>query len=191
MSTRRPALAGAVSRSCWLRRRAGSGAASLVGALLVSALMFGSGASAMTRRSSAVAPPLAVVTIHPLARGRPIPAGFVGLSLEYRTLLTYLGTDPKAINPVFVRLLGELAPGQTPVVRIGGDSTDWTWWPVPNMQRPRGVTYDLTPAWLGVARALAQATGAHYILGINLEADVPAIEAAEADALLSGIGRRS
>jgi hypothetical protein len=119
-----------------------------------------------------------------------MPAGFVGLSLEYRALLSYLGTNPSALNPVFERLLGNLAPGQDPILRIGGDSTDWTWYPVPKMKRPPGITYDITPAWLSVARALAQTTNARYILGINLEANSAVIENAESHALLSGIGRR-
>ena len=160
-------------------------------AVVASAVALGSNASASTKRSAVVAPPPgAVVTIHPVVHGRPIPAGFVGLSLEYRTLLSYLGPDPAAINPVFVRLLGNLAPGQAPVLRIGGDSTDWTWWPVPKMLRPPGVTYEITPGWLAVVRALAEETDAHYLLGINLEAKSQAIETAEAHALLSGIGRR-
>jgi hypothetical protein len=141
---------------------------------------------------SATATPLtttAVVAIGPTARGRPIPAGFIGLSLEYRTVLSYAGSDPLALNPVFLQLLRNLAPAQSPVLRIGGDSTDWTWWPVPKMRRPPGITYNITPDWLAVARALAEQTGVHYILGINLEADVPAIEVAEAHALLSGIGQ--
>lgn len=131
----------------------------------------------------------AVVTIGPREHGRPIPPGFIGLSLEYRAVLSYAGSDPRALNPVFLQLLRNIAPDQSPVLRIGGDSTDWTWWPVPKMQRPPGITYNITPDWLAVARALAEQTGVHYILGINLEADVQAIEVAEAHALLAGIGR--
>jgi hypothetical protein len=165
-------------------------------ALVLSAFALGSNASATTRRATAtvpvpvaVAPPQAVVTVRPTTRGRPVPPGFVGLSLEYRALLAYLGTNPGAINPVFVHLLRNLAPGQSPVLRIGGDSTDWTWWPVRNMRRPPGVTYSVTPAWLQVAHALARATDTHYILGINLEAGSRKIETAESGALVAGIGR--
>jgi hypothetical protein len=137
-------------------------------------------------------PPAAtgVVTVGSAVRGRPMPEGFVGLSIEYRALLTYLGSNPSAINPVFVNLLRGLAPDQDPVLRIGGDSTDWTWWPVPKVRQPPGVTYDITPSWVAVARALAQETQARYILGINLEANSRAIEMAESGALLSGIGRQ-
>lgn len=129
------------------------------------------------------------MTIEAQRHGRPVPASFVGLSLEYRAVLEYLGTNPHALNPVFLRLLANLVPGQTPVLRIGGDSTDWSWWPVPKMKRPPGITYNLTPTWLAVAQALAQDSRARYILGVNLEAGSRTIEDAEAHALLSGIGR--
>jgi hypothetical protein len=74
------------------------------------------------------------------------------------------------------------------LLRIGGDSTDWSWWPVPHVKKPPGVTYAITPQWIRTARALAQDTGARYILGVNLEANSPTVEDAEARALLSGIG---
>jgi hypothetical protein len=161
----------------------GTGARAAVLAGLAMAL--GSSAPAM----AAVPTPGAVVTVEPQVQGRPVASSFVGLSIEYRTVLSYAGTDPSAVNPVFVRLLWNLAPGQPPVIRVGGDSTDWTWWPVPKIKQPPGVTYDITQDWLDVARSLAHASGAHYILGINLEAGSEAIETAEADALLAGIGR--
>jgi len=149
-------------------------------------------ASAIARPPIATpsAPP-AVVTVGSEGQGRPIPAGFVGLSLEYRTMLSYAGTDPRAINPVFVRLVRNLSPHRPPVLRIGGDSTDWTWWPVPKLRRPRGITYNITPTWLAVARAVARATRLRYKQGVKHEAQSPVKESAEAHALLSGIGRRS
>ena len=160
-------------------------------AVIVLALLLDGATSAMATKPTAASPAApAVVTVGTIAHGPPIPAGFVGLSLEYRTLLSYAGTDPNAINPVFVRLLQNLTPDQAPEMRIGGDSTDWTWWPVAKMRRPRGITYDVTPGWLAVARALAQETRLRYIMGINLEADNRVVEAAEARALLSGIGQR-
>jgi len=124
-------------------RRRGGILGALVGALAVLALILSSSnASAMTSRKATVAPapaptPPGVVTLGSTVRGRPMPDGFVGLSLEYRALLTYLGSDPSAINPVFLRLLRNLGPGQDPVIRIGGDSTDWTWWPVPKRPTAR------------------------------------------------------
>ncbi len=100
----------------------------------------------------------------------PIPPGFVGFSFEYSALPAYAGTDPRAVNPVLERLLRGVTPGQRPLLRIGGDSTDRTWWPVPGMQRPGGVTFGLTPTWTSVARALARDLHARMILGVDMEA---------------------
>ena len=132
----------------------------------------------------------ALVTVGANPVGRPIAPGFVGLSVEYNAVRAYTGTDPRAINPVLVQLIRNLAPGQAPVLRIGGDSTDSSWWPVAGMQRPPGVTNDLSAGWLAAARGLAQSIGGSLILGVNLKADSATIAAAEAQAFLSGIGRR-
>lgn len=122
--------------------------------------------------------------------GQAMPPGFVGVSFEYRALHQYTGRDPLTVDPVLVALLKGLAPGQSPVIRIGGDSTDATWWPIPGTVPPGGINYRLSDGWLRTARALAADLGAKMILGINLEAGRPAIAAAEGRALLQGIGRR-
>ncbi len=122
--------------------------------------------------------------------GQGLAPGFVGVSFEYRALHQYTGRDPLAVDPVLVALLRGLAPGQSPVIRIGGDSTDGTWWPIPGMIGPGGIYYRLTDGWLRVAHALAAELNAKLILGINLAAGRPAIAAAEGRALLAGIGRQ-
>jgi hypothetical protein len=121
--------------------------------------------------------------------GAPHPSAFLGLSFEYSALEAYTGADPAAIDPVFVQLLRNLgrADGSL-ILRIGGNSTDATWWPVSGMPQPDGVSYSLTPNWLTSARALASGLGAKLILGLNLAANRPRLTAAEADALLAGIG---
>ncbi|MEA2146909.1 MAG: hypothetical protein QOG59_2496, partial [Solirubrobacteraceae bacterium] len=131
------------------------------------------------------------VTVASASTGRTLPSGFLGLSTEYSALEPYAGGNPAAIDPVFVHLVRNLSPGQAPVLRIGGDSTDWTWWPVPGVSQPPGATYTLKPRWLNVAHALGQALGAKYILGLNLEANSTAVASTEAQQLLSGIGSRS
>ena len=55
---------------------------------------------------------------------RPIPPGFIGLSIEYPSLLAYSGTNPAAPNPTLIRLVRELNPSGSPVIRFGGDTTD-------------------------------------------------------------------
>jgi hypothetical protein len=142
-------------------------------------------------RSAAVYAGRIVLTVESATAGRPIPAGFVGLSMEYPTIEAYAGQDPLAVNPVFEQLVRNLAPGQRPVLRIGGDTTDWTWLPVRGMRRPPWVKFDLTQNWLQVTRALARAVSAHLILSINLEANSQIVAGAEARALLGTIGRGS
>lgn len=118
-----------------------------------------------------------------------MPSGYVGVSLEYSALHEYTGRDPSAINPVLIRLLRGLAPGQAPVLRIGGDSADQTWWPIRGTLPPPGVDYTLTPAWLQVAKALATHLGAHLIMGLNMAGGRPAVAATEARVLFKAIGQ--
>ncbi|HEY6399753.1 MAG TPA: hypothetical protein VIX82_20085 [Solirubrobacteraceae bacterium] len=132
----------------------------------------------------------AVVTVDPSATGPAIPRGFLGLSLEYDSVEPYAGVDPVAVNPVLVQLIRNLSPGQRPVLRFGGDTTDSTWWPVPGLPRPPGVTYSLTAQWLQVTHTLVAALNARVIAGINFEADSQALAGTEAQALIGGIGRQ-
>ncbi len=120
--------------------------------------------------------------------GPPRAAGFVGISFEYRALHVYTGRDPDHVNPVLVALLRGLAPAGSQVLRIGGNSTDQTWWPMRGVIPPGGINYDLTPGWLRTTRALARTLRAKLILGVNLAARRPALAAAEARALIAGIG---
>jgi hypothetical protein len=130
-----------------------------------------------------------VLTVRTAAPGKAIAPGFLGLSLEYPAVTAYAGTDPSAVDPVFVQLVRNLTPGQTPVLRIGGDSTDWSWWPAPGLSRPAGATIRLTAQWAHVARVLSEALGAQLILGIDLEADSAQVAGTQARGLLSVIGR--
>jgi len=122
--------------------------------------------------------------------GAPLRGGFVGVSLEYPALTAYAGRDPGAIPRAFERLIASLAPGRSPVLRIGGDSTDTTWWPAPGVRRPAGVTYTLSPRWLAVLRRLLDDLHARVILGVDLEAGDPALARAESRAFAAGLGRR-
>ncbi len=130
-----------------------------------------------------------VVTIGHDTVGHPIPSGFVGLSLEYSAVPWYTGTNAEAVNPVFEQLIRNLAPGQSPVLRIGGNSTDTTWVPTPGITRPAGVSYSLSPTWLATTAALARDLRARLIMGIDLEAGVPALAVAEARAFVARFGR--
>jgi hypothetical protein len=129
-------------------------------------------------------------TVSTTPAGPSMPSGFVGVSFEYRAMHQYTGRDPRTINPVLLSLLQGLVPGQSPIIRIGGDSTDDTWWPIRGMIPQGGIYYRLTNGWLRTTQALAADLNAKLILGINLAAGRSAIAAAEGRAFVSGIGRR-
>jgi hypothetical protein len=159
-------------------------------------LAFGGGVTAHAATRPPPKPKLSptrldLVTVSSTPLSRRIPAGYLGLSLEYNTVTAYEGTDRDQANPVLAQLIRNLAPGQRPILRIGGDSTDWTWWPIKGVHRPPGATNSLQPSWLLRARMLTQTTGARLILGINLEANSPTIASVEANQLANGIGRGS
>ncbi|MFZ1993776.1 MAG: glycosyl hydrolase family 79 C-terminal domain-containing protein [Solirubrobacteraceae bacterium] len=122
--------------------------------------------------------------------GPSVPANFLGLALEFSEIPRLADQTPQSVNPLFAQLLKNLDPAGRPSIRIGGQSTDRAWWPVRGIAQPPGVTYDLTSTWSAAARALAQATDAQYLLGINLEANRTRISQVEAGHLVKGIGSR-
>ncbi|HWE34850.1 MAG TPA: glycosyl hydrolase family 79 C-terminal domain-containing protein [Solirubrobacteraceae bacterium] len=146
----------------------------------------GSGAADAT--SSSAAPGSATVTVDGSAKGKAVPSGFVGLSLEIRGVESFTGTDPSHVNPVLEQLIRNLSPGQRPSIRLGGDSTDWTWYPIPGMARPLGVRATLTKGWVQVVKSLAAAVDARLIIGLNFEVNSSKVVGAEAHAFVSGIG---
>jgi hypothetical protein len=132
--------------------------------------------------------PLATASITGNAVSQPLPSGYLGFSFEYSALHEYTGRDPDAINPMLLGLIRLLNPGQSPVLRIGGNSSDDTWWPMPGVIPPGGLNYALTKGWLRVTQALASDLSAKLIMGLNLEANRPALAAAEARAIIQGVG---
>jgi hypothetical protein len=156
-------------------------AAGLAGTAAVASVSLGA-----APRSAAVAVMVSENTV-----GRRIPPGFVGLSIEYPTLEIYAGQDPNNLDPVFEQLVRNLAPAQRPILRIGGDSTDLTWFPLPGVTAPRWVRFSITPTWLAVAHALAVSVHLQLVPSVNLEADSRRIAVTEARAILGAIGRQA
>jgi Glycosyl hydrolase family 79 C-terminal beta domain len=143
---------------------------------------------AVALRTPPGTPVLGVGAVQPT---QAIAPGFIGLSIEFPALPAYAGSDPEAVDPVFEQLIRNLSPGQRPVLRIGGDSTDRSWVAVPGMPRPPGIRYTVGTSWLQTAGALARAVHARMTVGINLEADNPRVAGVEALAMLDAIGRPS
>ena len=113
------------------------------------------------------------------AIGAPIASGFLGLSFEFQAVRAYTGPDPAHINPVLVQLIRNLSPGQAPVLRIGGNSTDVSYVVGAGVKPLPYQGYELTPSWMATTGALAKALGARMIMGLNLAANDPALDAAE------------
>jgi hypothetical protein len=128
------------------------------------------------------------VSIGAQPQGRSVSPGFIGLSIEYRSAPGYFGprTHP---DSVFRALVRNLTPGQSPVIRFGGDTTDWTWAPTPGVSEPPGIRYTLGPGWMASTAAAARALNARIIAGVNFESDNARIAGAESKALATGIGR--
>ena len=120
---------------------------------------------------------------------RPVTPGFIGLSIEYYAVEAYAGHDPRALNPVFLQLIRNLDPGQSPVLRIGGDSADRSWVASPGIARPAGVKMMVTRRLLSVLAALGARLKARLILDLDLEAGNTAVARAEAVAFLRTVGR--
>ena len=120
--------------------------------------------------------------------GPKVPSGFLGLSTEYTGLATYTDNSTTVDQP-FVQLVENLNPNGKPVLRIGGDSTDWAWWPIKGVRKPGGIRITLTARLLVAAKSLIEALHGHYIFGIQFEADSKKIAAGEANAILSHVGK--
>ena len=97
----------------------------VVAVAAVAGLVASRGTSARERSAAPDAGALSL-TVTDRAVGRPVPAGFLGLSLEFNAIEPYAGTNPAVPNPVFEQLVRNLSPNQAPNLRIGGDSSDWT-----------------------------------------------------------------
>jgi len=134
-------------------------------------------------------PERAAVTVSAAPVSAPRPGDFVGLAFTYRELPHWFppGAPRDAVLPA---LIHNLTPVGRPSLRIGGESADRSWWPIPGYHKPIGIRYNLGPAWITSALALAHATDPDLMLGLEFEADQPRIDRVEATQLLRRVGRR-
>jgi len=175
-------------------RRTGRGLAlvATVGVLAVVGAACGGSSPATARTDHAALPQLragTTISVSSNADGPKVPNGFLGLSMEYHNLPDYVGLNPAKPDPTFLQLLKNLEPTGTPVLRMGGDSTDWTWWPVPHMPRPGGARFALTPRFASTLKSVVQGVHGKLLLGVNFEADSRRIAAYEEGQLTRRIGR--
>jgi hypothetical protein len=187
-----------IRRNLW-RLPAGGALLLVVGAVVAGVLLSRSGGASGTAATAGSPPPIAppaadpslTLSVKPTAAGQPIPSGFLGFSFEFQAVRTYTGSNPRKINPVLVQLIRNLTPGQAPVLRIGGDSTDVSYAPAPGIRPPAYVNYRLGTSWMATTAALEHQLGARMIMGLNLAADQPALAAAEARDYIKAFGAGS
>jgi len=122
-----------------------------------------------------------------------VPGSFLGFSLEYDGLAKWEGLQGGPVDPVLVQLIRNLggAGRGAPVLRIGGNSSDVSWWNPGRRRRPAGVRYDITRRWLQRTSGLLRETGARVILGLNFAARGRSIGPDWARAALAGLPRGS
>ena len=128
------------------------------------------------------------IAVESTTSGPPIRAGFVGVTTEFWDMFKDVGTDPTKPDVPYEQVLEALAPQGGLSFRIGGDTSDWTWWPLPGVATPPWARWTLTPTWMAVAQKLLTDIHAHLIFGLNMEANNPAVDTAEVQAVQSGIG---
>ena len=159
-------------------------AAAAVGTLLSAAAASASPHKAAPKAATAATS----VNVSNATVGPGVPAGFVGLATEYWNVEAEVGTDPTKPDSAFEQAARNLAPYGGLSLRIGGDSTDWTWFPIPGMKQPPWVRWVLTPTWTAVTKRLVSDLHANLIVGLNMEADNVRIADAELHEIEAGIG---
>lgn len=128
------------------------------------------------------------VVVDPSDGGARVPRSFLGLSVEWDSVLPYTGPAGRR-DQALARLLTPIgrAAGSPPALRIGGDSGDQAWWNPRGLRpRPRTVLQDVGPAELNGIGWLARTLGGPVTLGLNLALDDPA----NARALVRAAARR-
>ncbi|HEV7750032.1 MAG TPA: hypothetical protein VGO71_00730 [Baekduia sp.] len=123
----------------------------------------------------------AVVQVDARGHGPVVPRSFLGLSVEWDSVLPYTG-GARGRRGDLVRVLAPVAraAGAPLALRIGGDTGDQAWWNPAGRPRPASVLQDVGPATLGAVAWLARGLGGPVTLGLNLALRDPANAAAMA-----------
>lgn len=120
------------------------------------------------------------------------PRSFLGFSFEYPQFPVATGGAVTGHNPLFEQLLRTLGQygGGVPSVRVGGESTDDTFWNPDGKPRPPAINHSLSKYWLVDTKEFARRTGAKLILGLNLLNRDASIATDWASAAQEALGRQ-
>jgi Glycosyl hydrolase family 79 C-terminal beta domain len=127
-----------------------------------------------------------------------IPFAFSGFSIEYPDLKNFTGQratgstfnevlNKPGFNPNFSQLLRNLSNYKNgwPMIRVGGNSTDESWWNPTLLPRPLGIKNDIPNNTLD--NLAGNTNGSRLILGLNLGQNNPALAKDFAQAALAGL----
>jgi hypothetical protein len=117
----------------------------------------------------------AVLRIRAVERGPAVPPSFLGLSVEWDSVVPYTGPSGRRRGEL-LRVLRPLerAAGTPLALRIGGDTGDQAWWDPSGRPRPRTVLQDVGPGTMDSLAWLARGLGGPVTLGLNLPLGDPA-----------------
>jgi hypothetical protein len=115
--------------------------------------------------------------------GTAVPRSFFGISMEYNQMPIYADE-----GPVFDRALALIRPqdGRAMLLRIGGRSTDHTYWDTPRPNNPKHLI-EIGQPWMDQLGALARGDGLRVMLDLNLAVHSPTLEASFAQAAIKAL----
>ncbi len=88
-----------------------------------------------------------------------------------------------------IRNLQAQSNKESPVFRIGGDSTDFSWWNPDGLPNPPNITYSITINDLLSYKQFNEAVGSRFVLGTNfLVANSTAYSTSHVDAIAKYLG---
>ena len=98
----------------------------------------------------------------------PIPSDYISFSIEVDVILQWTGRSPTAPRPEFTTLMSQLG---RPTLRVGGDSTDYSWYnphgrPYPPY-RTRPFRYNITELDIRSIRNGVVSYGGQAVIGVN------------------------
>jgi hypothetical protein len=139
-------------------------------------------------RSTAPPQPQATLTIGPDLSTVPVPRSYFGISTEYGNLSAFEHNNMRVFETVLELLH---VPGDGPLVlRIGGNSADYSMWD-PHGQRIPDWATPLTPSYLASLGALVERDRVKLIVDLNLLTDSPVTAGAWARAAETSLPRGS
>lgn len=109
------------------------------------------------------------ITIEESSVGAAVPDDFLGLSVEWSHVNDWLGDGAGHLRPQTVALLSRFADdGHQVVLRIGGNSEDQAVWNPDGGALPKGAKVSLDGTQHATLKALRDAVGTRFVLGLNL-----------------------